>query len=315
MNDPKIEPTQSVAVMTPHQGPPVGFAKPQAFSMTPTTLTEAREYAMILAKSGMVPKDYANEPEKVLVAVQMGSEVGLKPLQALQNIAVINGRPTIWGDALVALVRASGVCGYINETFEGEAGTDSYTAVCETLRKGEAVPQVRRFSVTDAKRAQLWGKAGPWTNTPQRMLQVRARAFALRDVYADLLKGLAVTEEAMDIPVTDYRQVEPSAAPRPSLVERIQGGGQSTVTDATVVEKPAYDVAAVEKKVLEAVDMKALIALGESCQMAPPEHKGRLRTAYTTRKGQLDAAAKVKAADAPPAIEGEVLDREPGQDG
>ena len=141
----------------------------------------------------MAPKGM-DTPEQCMVAILHGLEVGLTPLAALQRIAVVNGRPTIWGDGALALVRASGLAERIVERIEGD-GPVNWTAVCEVMRKGEAEPVIRTFSVEDAKRARLWGKAGPWTDYPRRMLQMRARAFALRDAFADVLGGLYLQEE------------------------------------------------------------------------------------------------------------------------
>jgi hypothetical protein len=74
-------------------------------TLAPATLAELMEFAEIAARSQFVPKDYRGHPEDILLAVQLGSEVGLRPLQALQNIAVINGRPAVWGDALPGCAR------------------------------------------------------------------------------------------------------------------------------------------------------------------------------------------------------------------
>jgi hypothetical protein len=74
------------------------------------------------------------------------------------------------------------------------------TAICVAKRRGRK-PVTAKFSVDDAKRAGLWGKQGPWTQYPKRMLQMRARGFALRDAFPDVLKGLITSEEAMDFPV------------------------------------------------------------------------------------------------------------------
>ena len=172
------------------------------FGLVPQSIPEAMQLAEILAQSDMVPRDYQRKPGNILVAVQWGAEVGLKPLQALQNIAVINGRPALWGDAVVALVRGSGLLEYMQETAEGD------TAVCRIKRKGQP-EEVRTFSQSDAKAAGLAGKSGPWSQYPARMRQMRARAFALRDVFADVLKGLAVAEEVQDMPAE-----QPAPAPR-----------------------------------------------------------------------------------------------------
>ena len=162
----------------------------------PTTLTEAMTFSDMLANSSMVPRAYQGKPQDILVCVQWGMEMGLAPMQALQNIAVINGKPSVYGDALMALVQASAVCEDVEEFFEGE-GTPNPVAVCVAKRKGRT-PVTAKFSVEDAKRAGLWAKQGPWSAYPKRMLQMRARGFALRDAFPDVLKGMITAEEAID---------------------------------------------------------------------------------------------------------------------
>ena len=131
----------------------------------------------------------------VFLAVQMGAEVGLTPMQAIQSIAVINNRPSLWGDGLIGVVRASGVCGFITETIEGEGA--SRTAWCETRRTDNNETVKRSFSWADAEKANLTGK-GPWKSYPNRMLAMRARSWCLRDAYPDVLKGLHSADELAD---------------------------------------------------------------------------------------------------------------------
>jgi hypothetical protein len=94
-----------------------------------------------------------------MLAIQHGSEVGLSPMQSLQSIAVINGRPTIWGDAALALVVGSHVCEYVTEGVDGEG--DKMVAMCFAKRRGYEKATIVRFSVEDAKKAGLWGKSRP----------------------------------------------------------------------------------------------------------------------------------------------------------
>ena len=164
----------------------------------PATLTEAVTFSEMLSNSNMVPKAYQGKPQDILVCVQWGMEMGLAPMQALQNIAVINGKPSVYGDAMMALVQASPVCEDVEEFFENE-GTPNPVAVCVAKRRGRK-PVIAKFSVEDAKRAGLWGKQGPWSAYPKRMMQMRARGFALRDAFPDVLKGLISAEEAQDYP-------------------------------------------------------------------------------------------------------------------
>jgi hypothetical protein len=167
---------------------------------------DAFKFARMVSASEFAPKDFRGKPESCMLAIQHGSEVGLSPMQSLQSIAVINGRPTIWGDAALALVQSSPVCEYVREYTEGEG--DGLVAVCEAKRRGYPAPTVVRFSVADAKKAGLWGKSGPWASYSTRMLQLRARGFALRNAFADALRGLITAEEAQDYPT-------PAPAPEP----------------------------------------------------------------------------------------------------
>ena len=170
--------------------------------LRPQTFDQLKIFADMAAKSSLVPKDYQGRPENIMLAVQMGSEIGLAPMQALQNIAVINGRPAVWGDAMLALVKCHPEFESVQESIEGEG--DKRVAVCTVIRRGQP-PVVSRFSVADAKAAGLWAKAGPWQQYPARMLQMRARGFAIRDSFPDALKGLISAEEAADIPRTPDR--------------------------------------------------------------------------------------------------------------
>ncbi len=178
----------------------------QGLSLSPRNIGEAIQFAEMLSKASLVPKDFANNPGNILVAIQWGMELGLQPMQAMQNIAVINGRPSLWGDAVIALVKACPACEWIVE----EIGDES--ATCRVKRTGEP-EQSRSFSKADAKTAGLLGKQGPWSQYPKRMLQMRARSWALRDVFPDVLRGLAVAEEALDME-SDVSYAQPSTPTR-----------------------------------------------------------------------------------------------------
>jgi hypothetical protein len=193
---------------------------------------DAFRVAKMVASSPFAPKDFQGKPELCFLAMQHGGEVGLSPMQSLQSIAVINGRPSIWGDAALALVQACPVCEYVREYLEGDG--DNLTAVCEAKRQGYPAPTTVRFSVADAKKAGLWGKTGPWTQYPSRMLQLRARGFALRNAFADALRGLVTAEEAQDYPT----QPEPVVVrpkfndePKPTVV-KLKTDTPATASDA-----------------------------------------------------------------------------------
>lgn len=213
--------------------------------LQPSNFAELVRFAEMAAGSDLMPKDYKGRPGNVMIAVQMGSEVGLSPMQAIQSIAVINGRPALFGDALIGLVRAHPKFENIKEWIEGTG--DGRTAFCMIKRAGNDAA-TSRFSVADAKTANLWGKSGPWTQYPDRMLQSRARAFACRDVFPDALKGLQSAEEARDIPAhvgpTIDAKAEPvTAAPPPPVAEPPRARKQtiSAFLDALALELAACE--------------------------------------------------------------------------
>jgi hypothetical protein len=185
--------------------------------IVPQSFEDAWRIAVVVTKSGLAPFGL-DTPEKAMVAIMHGMEVGLLPMAALQSIAVINGKPSIYGDGLLALVRRSGLLEEITETFAG--ADDDLTAICAVRRKGDPEPTVGSFSVAQAKLSGLWvrltkhGEKTPWQLYPKRMLQMRARAYALRDGFPDVLKGLAVREEMDD--VESMRDVTP-ASPEPPV--------------------------------------------------------------------------------------------------
>jgi hypothetical protein len=235
------------------------------------TFDELERWAQNAAHSGMVPKDYAGKPAAIIIAVDMGAELGLKRMQSLQGIAVINGRPSIWGDAMWALILSQPTLQDAQEWYEGDG--DQRKAVCEIKRAGRT-PVRKEFSVSDAKKASLWGKQGPWQAYSDRMLQMRARAFSARDAYADALKGLQMAEEVMDY-------AESGTAPR----------------EAVKMSAPVSEVSGPSEKTRQTVD--ALINQITSCE-APEEwldrdgksakYRERLKDAYPELSAQLEAA-------------------------
>lgn len=277
-----------------------------AFSLAPRNIEEAMTMANTLAKSTLVPREFQNNPGNILVAIQWGYELGLQPLQAMQNIAVINGRPSVWGDAMLAIVRGSGLLESIEESVENGVAT------CTIKRVGEN-PVTRSFSTENAKRAGLWGKAGPWTHYPERMLQMRARAFALRDVFPDVLRGMYIAEEAQDIPERERDMgavdvVEPPAASKTEAVKaRVRAAAsrrdkaesaKAAVAEAVVdhaQDNGASPTAtpAVED-VLDAIQRAAslddLTAAADLARGLPEENRAAVRAAFKARRDELIVA-------------------------
>jgi ribosome modulation factor len=200
--------TDTTTAVAPAGPPPQITAGGTLAALVPQNLDDAFRLSKALSLSGdMVPKHFQGKPEMIMAAVIRGMEIGLAPMQALANIAVINGRASLWGDALPALMQRAGH--HIDVEMEGEG--DKQEAVATLTRGDTGKIIVRRFSVADAKKAQLWNKPGPWQQYPQRMLANRARSWAVRDGAADALMGLQIAEE-----VSDYAK---DVTPKPAAAE------------------------------------------------------------------------------------------------
>ena len=175
----------------------------------------------MITKTNLVPTAYRNKPDDAMVAIIFGHETGgLGPLTSLQFIAVINGRPGYYSDAVPGIAINKGLIIDIEEFQDGTPYQDDFKhVVIVTKANGRKVRS--EFSVADAKRAGLWDKAGPWKQYPKRMLQWRAKGYGVRDAAPHLLFGSTV-EELRDLEdqaqrhPEDARDVTPRAAARAS---------------------------------------------------------------------------------------------------
>lgn len=216
--------------------------------MAVSTIDEAIKVSELISNSNFCPTSMKGKPGDILVCLQFGQELGLKPMAAIQNIAVINGRPSIWGDAMIAVCRQSPAFEYIKE----ELDMSTMMATCIVKRRNE--PEfISSFSQADAKTAGLWGKAGPWTNYPKRMLQMRARGFCLRDCFPDLLRGIIIKEEA-----EDYSSEKKDYSHAVGVTVESEANYKDLVTEDHLLELDnlVYELGADINKTLEFLNLK-----------------------------------------------------------
>lgn len=267
---------------------------------------QALQVATQIAKTEIVPKQFRDQPAAIVVAWEMGGEIGLSPMASLQNIAVINGRPSLWGDSLPAVCMRHPQWGGMIEVLDEK----TMTATCTVHRRDAPAPIERKFSLDDAKVAGLAGKEGPWRNYPKRMLQMRARAFALRDAFPDALRGMHVAEEVIDaagplevVNVTPVRRLPPDA-----LFDDVVPFIASASSEAELAPVIMW----VEGKTdeIKAAAKKAYVAKCNELRK-PPEGKASFGHGHG-KQAEKPAAAKEEAAPPPhDARTGEVLDPKP----
>jgi hypothetical protein len=214
--------------------PLVGGGKIAA--IVPQDFESAYRLANVVVSSGMAPKSL-DTVEKATVAILHGLEVGFTPMAALQSIAVVNGMPTIFGDGMIALVRASGLLEDIIETVEDDKDGPTI-AVCKVKRAGQPSWTVQAFTRPQAMKAGLWRKQGPWTQYPQRMMQMRARSWALRDAFPDVLRGLGSAEEMSDMVDVTASGSATTAPPEPRRSDYVHA---EAAADPTAKSDPPHN--------------------------------------------------------------------------
>lgn len=183
-----------------------------------------------VSKSSAVPKECRNNPEECFARAEFGMGLGFKFMQALQCIYVVNGHPAVWGDGMLGLCQSKSCFdhGAFHEWYTGTPYEDDYTAHTRCRRVGCTEPVEYSYSVADARRAKLWGKTGrdgqptPWVTNPKRQLKFRARSFALRGTYADILMGLYSGEEMADVDALLEKMTLPGEAEAPQGVKGVE---------------------------------------------------------------------------------------------
>jgi hypothetical protein len=195
---------------------------------SPKLLDHYQKVANLLAKSTMIPKIYHGIPSDIFVAMAMGYQLGFPVEQALQDIAVINGRPCLWGDGLLSLCLSHPDCEYINEEEIFDKGqVVGYR--CKVKRR-QHPEHVKTFTLADAKQAGLLG-SNTWAKYTGRMLQMRARSYAIRDKFADALRGIRVAEiEQDDAQYIDGQSSQLAGTTQTEKLKSLLNGGRPNDT-------------------------------------------------------------------------------------
>jgi hypothetical protein len=238
----------------------------KSLALVPRSITELQSMAEMLAKSTLLPDALKNKPSDVVVQILAGQELGLSPLASIRGVHIVQGKPILSADTMVGLVLASGLCEYFAQV---EATASAVTF--ETKRKGSPVSQRCTWTMEDAKRAGLNTKDN-WRLHSRQMLSARARSELARSVYPDVLAGVYVPEEHVD--------VRPMAPADPSVI------------DAEYTEAPLDPLSAVDL----AADVGALKSLAPSLNKLPADQKATARARYAARMEELTKPADEPAA-------------------
>lgn len=211
-----------------------------SLSLNPSTPEQTLKLCETLANSKLIPNQFQGKPQDIFIAGMMGTQLKLDVFASMRGIAVINGRPALWGDVMVGICQRHPEFAGTDVRWAG--GTEDQPTICEYTvwrnHRGSKCAYHGTFSIEDAKIAGLLNKAGPWTQYPRRMLENRARAFALRNAFADALQGFESSDEVMDL---EPREVEHNVVPDPVAPKRRRIKEEAEPTKQEPVEQDATE--------------------------------------------------------------------------
>jgi len=181
------ETSTEVATTSPQavqQRRPVTLAGPQ------TDLDTAYRLAKNLATSNLIPQDLKGKPSDVLVILLYGQELGLAPMQAIQTIDVMKGRPQLRANLWVALTRKAGHKARVIEETET-------SCTFRIIRNDDPEPHIVTYTLDDAKKAGLLSNSN-YTKNPKAMLYARAASTCCRRACPEVALGFSDEYELVE---------------------------------------------------------------------------------------------------------------------
>lgn len=260
------------------------IATPAALAFEPADWEAAIRFAKIAVASRLLPKSVAT-PEAACIIIATGRELGMTAMQSLRSIHVIEGKPTMSADLMVALVKRSPSC----EMFRLVESTPT-VATYSTSRRGEGETRMS-FTMAEAQAAGVTGKDN-WKKYPAAMLRARAASALCRAVYPDVLLSVYETDEiqsSASVPeyVTEpvrYVEAEPIARNDFDAIAKKVGD------PADIIENRA--AATLESRIAGADTLDALGVVAEEIKRADigDDARGALRKLYRARKSAIESA-------------------------
>jgi len=206
---------------------------PDTTALTLSTVAGASKLARVAAhicNSKLVPKEYQGEPASVIIAIDMANRIGASPMQVMQNLYIVQGRPSWSAKFLISTFNSCGKFSPIRYEFVGEPNTDGYG--CRAHAKEKATGQALHgpvITIGIAKKEGWYSKNGSkWQTIPDLMLMYRAAAWFINTIAPEIAMGLSTTDEAEDSADADTMDApKPQPASRAAQVKASLIDGES----------------------------------------------------------------------------------------
>ncbi|MBU2645618.1 recombinase RecT [bacterium] len=225
------------------------------------------EMAVKISSSNLVPKNYIGNPANTFLAIQTGRALGLNEFQSVQHLYTINGKTGVYGDMMLALAKKDPKYLDVIETqgplvdAGGKHGKLPDWAKCVAKCKGQADREYTFTLDMARKNKNFNNEYTPWmTGNAARMMQFRARSFALRDAFPDTLAGVYDEYEIQEVrDITEEVNRETAASGLDAMEKEIQG--EPSGADVVIDEKPEETPGPWALKLAEIVDKPEYYAI------------------------------------------------------
>jgi hypothetical protein len=202
-------------------------------------LEQYLELAERVARTAMVPASFRNKPDEVLAVVLYGAELGIGPMQALQQINFISGKPSPAAELQRALIMEAG------HKFVLTTNNEVATARCKRLDWDDY--EETTFTMLDARVAGITG-GDNWRKYPDQMLAARVTSKAARMWFADVIAGMSYTPEEIESFTPTTRTPSSASATTPRRAGPAEETGEVASDDQTYAITTALGLLTVDDK-------------------------------------------------------------------
>lgn len=168
----------------------------------------AMQMAKALSQSTIVPREYQGNSSNSLIAIEMAQRLNTSPFLVMQNLDVIQGRPSWSAKYLIAMINASGKYDFELQYEEKQKDGKPFSCQCWTEKDGRRVDGIVIDMDMAKKEGWLDKNGSKWKTMPQVMLRYRAASFFSRMNCPEITLGLYTKEELIDGNFTDIIPVE-----------------------------------------------------------------------------------------------------------
>lgn len=252
----------------------------------------AQRQAKALSASDLVPQAYRNNLPNTLLALEIANRIGASPFAVMQNLYIVQGRPSWSSSFLIATVNA---CGRFEPLRFEVAGSDpaakDYRVRAVTRDKASGEVCAGAWITWKMVDAEGWSKksGSKWMTMPEQMFMYRAAGFWARVYAPEISLGILTTEEAKDV-WGGPEPVQPAAATDHSSLRVLEA--QLTGAEPPASEPEPITADSVRARFEQAQTVDELNDAFDLIDQVPADQRGQLATAYELARDRIDIAAK-----------------------